>query len=154
MTIENILTISGVVFLSLLAALGVVLLFISVFLLIRKSKKKEKEKSVKIFKLNFQEKLIRENNNLINVVDSLIEESLELAKKNEFNEEYSDMKKYSISVKESINKAFETFRGDNDIDNSLASLSLLKIQLENMAEQIDENISLMREKLGEERVIN
>jgi hypothetical protein len=154
MTIESILSISGIVFLSLLAVLGTAFLVVFIFLLFKKEKEKEKQKSVKIFKLNFQEKLIKENGNLINVVDALIDESLELTKRNEFDEEYSDMKQYSVSVRESITKAFETFRSDNDIDNSLASLSLLKIQLENMAEQIDGNITLMREKLGEERVIN
>jgi uncharacterized membrane protein YgaE (UPF0421/DUF939 family) len=151
---ENILIISGIIFLSLLALSGVAGVVYLYFLLVKRAKEKEKLRDLNIFKMNFQQKLIDENNRLIETLNNLVEESLDLAKKNEMDEEYSQMKEYSNSMKEQIDIAFNNFSKDEDIDSSLASLTLLKLQLENMAEKIDENIVLMKEKLGEERVLN
>jgi hypothetical protein len=124
------------------------------FLAIRHIIKVRSKRNLEKFKLNYQRMLMREAQELMNTIKYLTEESLELTSKHGLTDEHDELKNQAALMQKLLDEAYENFMNEEDLDESVSTFTLFKVQLENMVIVIDNGINTMKENLGEERIIN
>jgi len=133
--------------LAIVGALAPILIFS--FYILQKTNKKKQEK----FEDNYLNLLVKKNKELISSLKYLLNESLELAKHVEDDENFHNMIAQSKKVTESLDEAFtEVMKGTRE--ESIVNLTILESQLGYMTDKIYNDIVAIEEKLGIERTVN
>jgi hypothetical protein len=134
----------------ILASIGFIFSVSAVIALILpklKSKKQDK------FEENYFGLLVNKNKELIRSLKFLIEESLELVKEVENDEEFQNAVLQGRKVSESLDDAFnEIMQGTRE--ESIVNLTILESQLNTMTEKVYKDIMLIEQKLGIERILH
>jgi hypothetical protein len=119
------------------------------FHIISKSNKEKQEK----FEESYFKLLVDKNKELIVSLKFLLEESLDLVKEVENEEEFSNAVLQGRKVSESLDEAFkEIMQGTRE--ESIINLTILESQLNSMTEKVYKDIMLIEQKLGIERILH
>jgi len=120
-----------------------------VFYIISKSNKEKQEK----FEESYFKLLVDKNKELIGSLKFLLEESLDLAKEVENEEEFQNAITQSKKLSESLDDALtEILQGTRE--ESIINLTILEGQLNSMTEKVYKEIMLIEQKLGIERILH
>jgi hypothetical protein len=134
----------------ILASIGFIFLVsVAVAFVLPKLKSKKQDK----FEENYFGLLVNKNKELIRSLKFLIEESLELVKEVENDEDFQNAVLQGKKVSESLDDAFnEIMQGTRE--ESIINLTILEGQLNAMTEKVYKDIMLIEQKLGIERILH
>jgi hypothetical protein len=113
------------------------------FLLYKKYKKdKETREEIEyyVFQENFQKILISKNKEMVSVVRALLDESLEIMKEEQSEEDYAATENQAFQLVVNLEKTLNDFSKKEDKSNSILSLIMLENQLANMADSLEKQI--------------